>query len=177
MKKNIQLCIAYVVLITTIKSTHANIKQMGDNVQYALPAIAFSSTLLQSDFEGTMQLLKSFATSSLTTELLKKTTRKERPDKSNKFSFPSGHTSAAFQSASFIHFRYGLSYAIPAYIAASFVGYSRVHEKRHDIIDVTAGAALGIFSSWYFTTRKEDKSALIPTFSQDGILLNYIHSW
>jgi hypothetical protein len=31
--------------------------------------------------------------------------------------------------ASFIHERYGLKYAIPAYVAASFVGYSRVESK------------------------------------------------
>jgi membrane-associated phospholipid phosphatase len=48
--------------------------------------------------------------------------------------------------------RYGWIYGIPAYVAASFVGYSRVEEKAHYAHDVLAGAAIGILSSYLFTT-------------------------
>ena len=67
-------------------------------------------------------------------------------------SFPSGHTSAAFSGASFIHFRYGLKYGIPLYCLASFTGYSRIHANKHHIEDVMAGAGIAILSSWYFTS-------------------------
>jgi len=54
--------------------------------------------------------------------------------------------------AAFIHQRYGWEYGIPAYVAASYVAYSRVQADKHFVEDVIAGAAIGIFSSLYFTT-------------------------
>lgn len=163
-------------LFAFTRMTSADIKEMGDKVQLAIPTVALTSTLLLGDFQGTKQLVKSFAASQLTTEALKRITRKERPNHSDRLSFPSGHTSASFQSASFLHFRYGFKYAIPAYMAAAFVGYSRIHAKRHDIVDVTAGAALGVFSSWYFTSRKE-KPAIQPVPLADGVAIRYSASW
>lgn len=77
----------------------------------------------------------------------------ERPDHSNDNSFPSGHTSTAFQGASFIHLRYGFLKGLPAYGVATFVGYSRVHADKHYVSDVVAGAALGTLSTYLFTGR------------------------
>jgi len=81
---------------------------------------------------------------------LKLITDKERPN-GDKYSFPSGHTSISFQSAAFMHKRYGFKKSIPLYAAASFVGYSRVESDNHYVEDVIAGAAIGIVSSFYFT--------------------------
>jgi membrane-associated phospholipid phosphatase len=47
--------------------------------------------------------------------------------------------------------RYGWEYGIPAYVAATFVAYSRVESKQHYTHDVIAGAAIGIGSSYLFT--------------------------
>lgn len=68
--------------------------------------------------------------------------------------------------ASFIHERYGLEYAIPAYVAATFVGYSRVQAKKHYIHDVLAGAALGSATSFYFT--KPYKGATVTPVADSG---------
>ena len=54
--------------------------------------------------------------------------------------------------AAFIHERYGWKYAVPAYIAATYVGYSRVEADKHYVEDVVVGAAIGIVSSFVFTT-------------------------
>ena len=70
--------------------------------------------------------------------------------------FPSGHTSAAFQGASFIHYRYGLKKAIVPYIAATFVAYSRVYSEKHYLHDVLAGAFIGTFSNYYFVSKYKD---------------------
>ena len=59
---------------------------------------------------------------------LKRITNKERPNGGD-YSFPSGHTSAAFTGAGFIEKRYGLKVGIPAYILASYVGWSRVYSN------------------------------------------------
>jgi len=69
------------------------------------------------------------------------------------FSFPSGHTSAAFQGASFIQLRYGWRAGLPAYAGATFVAFSRVYADKHFVSDVVAGAALGTLSSFLFTDR------------------------
>lgn len=48
--------------------------------------------------------------------------------------------------------RYGWEVGLPAYVLASFVAYSRVKSDYHYAHDVVAGAAIGIGSSWLFTT-------------------------
>ena len=128
------------------------IEKAGDLLQILLPGIAYGSTFYLDDSEGRIQFYKSFTANILVTYGLKHVIEKDRPNGSSK-SFPSGHTSAAFQGASFIHKRYGLEYAIPAYIGASFVGYSRVESNQHYVEDVLVGAAIGIASSFYFGTR------------------------
>ena len=50
------------------------------------------------------------------------------------FSFPSGHTSAAFTGAAFMDYKYGLKYGLPAYILASFVGWSEYMQKNMIIL-------------------------------------------
>lgn len=126
------------------------IETSGDIIQILIPAVAYGTTFYLDDKEGRMQFYKSFFTTIAVTQGLKFTIDKDRPNGSEQ-SFPSGHTSAAFQGATFIHQRYGLNYGIPAYIAASFVGYSRVEADKHYIEDVLAGAAIGAASSLYFT--------------------------
>lgn len=129
-----------------------DIERAGDIIQIAIPAIAYGSTFYMDDPEGRSQFYKGFATNFAVTHGLKHAINKERPNGGD-HSFPSGHTSAAFQGASFIHKRYGAKYAIPAYVGATFVGYSRIQADKHDTTDVIAGATLGTLSSWYFTTE------------------------
>ena len=93
---------------------------------------------------------------------------KERPDKSNEHSFPSGHTSTTFQSAAFIHKRYGFKYSIPAYALAGFTGFSRINAKKHDGWDVFVGAVIGIGSSYLFTTEYQKEHLELTFNSEDG---------
>ena len=46
-------------------------------------------------------------------------------------------------AATFIQQRYGWQYGLPAYVAASYVGYTRVASDQHYLEDVLAGAAIG----------------------------------
>jgi membrane-associated phospholipid phosphatase len=127
----------------------------GDVLRVALPAAAYTLTFTRHDQEGRRQFYKSFATSVSTTWVLKETVRKERPDGSGDDAFPSGHTSAAFQGAAFIHRRYGIRSAWPAYVLATYTGWTRVDSDKHDTADVLAGAAVGIGSSFIFTKRRD----------------------
>jgi len=129
-----------------------SVEKSGDALAVLIPAIGLGSTLFYEEgYEGSLQFFESFATAQLTTVVLKNVTNKERPNGACCKSFPSGHASAAFMGAAFIQERYGLKYAIPAYVGAVWVGHTRVHAKKHYWVDVLAGAAIGVASSFYFT--------------------------
>jgi membrane-associated phospholipid phosphatase len=74
---------------------------------------------------------------------LKQATRRARPEGSG-YSFPSGHTTVSFASATVLERHFGWKVGIPAYAVAAYVGASRVENKRHFVSDVIFGAALGI---------------------------------
>ena len=121
----------------------SSIEKAGSVVAVAIPAIAYGSTYYKDDKEGRQQFYRGFGTTVATTYALKAVIDKERPNGEDDNSFPSGHASAAFQGASFIHRRYGLEYSIPAYLGAGFVGYRMMDSGDHWASDVVFGAVLG----------------------------------
>ena len=164
-----------VVLAQPCYADSSSVEKAGNIVAIAIPAIAYGSTYYMDDKPGRQQFYRAFGTNAAATYGLKAVIDKERPNGDDNKSFPSGHTSAAFQGASFIHKRYGLEYSIPAYVGAGFVAYSRLEADEHDAVDVLAGAALGVASSWYFTKNYNDQLYISPTVSPDyyGLTVNY----
>lgn len=149
-----------IVLILCVLLAHpivsiADSERAGDVLAVALPLAALGLTFHHEDRPGRWQFARSIGVSALSTVALKQAVDKERPDGDCCDAFPSGHTSTAFVSAAFMHRRYGLKVAVPAYIAATYVGYSRVDADRHGTEDVLAGAAIGFLSSWFLTSRLE----------------------
>lgn len=89
--------------------------------------------------------------------LLKNAIRRHRPchgitgvaaliEPSDKFSFPSGHTAAAFVFAAVLAAFYPLL-ALPAFVLATLIGLSRVMLGVHYPGDIVAGAVLGLLSA------------------------------
>lgn len=138
-----------------------NIEKAGDIVQILIPTTAYMTTWAIDDKAGRDEFYVSFAGNILATHGLKRAIQRERPNKADNHSMPSGHTSASFHGATFIHKRYGLGYAIVPYIGAAFVGYSSVYSKWHYRSDVYAGALLGSAFAWFFTTPYESKERTI----------------
>ncbi len=128
------------------------VERSGDFLFVALPAVALGTTLIKDDSKGTWQFAKGFLTNAALTMTLKLLIDKERPNMENNNAFPSGHTSVTFQSAAFIQRRYGWKYGIPAYVLSSYTGFTRVNADKHEVIDVLAGAVIGIGSTYLFTT-------------------------
>lgn len=93
--------------------------------------------------------LVSFARMEVATYGLKYSINAKRPNGGGQ-SFPSGHSAAAFMGAEFIRKDCGLAWGIPAYLAAGWVGYTRVESHNHYWRDVLGGAAVGIASNYDF---------------------------
>lgn len=71
---------------------------------------------------------------------------RERPDSSNHRSFPSGHASGTFATATVLQRHYGWKAGVPAYAVAGYIATSRLNEAKHYLSDVVFGAAVGILA-------------------------------
>lgn len=78
------------------------------------------------------------------------------------YSFPSGHTLAAFETAVSI-LLYHKKWGIPAMVLASLIALSRLYLFVHFPTDVLSAMALGIFIAWYVhrTLEKYDFSDIL----------------
>lgn len=145
------LVICLLCSLATDGQTRKKIETSTDILMFITPVSGFVSSLVIGDYQGTKQIVLSGATNLAASFLLKYTIKKERPDHSNYHSFPSAHTSIAFQGASFIQRRYGWKWGAPAYLLSAYVGWGRTYAKKHDWWDVVGGAAIGTASTYIFT--------------------------
>lgn len=94
--------------------------------------------------------------------------RRDRPDGSG-LSFPSGHASASFATATVLERHFGWKAGAPAYALATYIGASRLQENRHFASDVLFGAAVGITAGRAVTfDRARKRVALAPVVVPGG---------
>jgi len=98
---------------------------------------------------------------------IKGTVRRSRPEGGG-YSFPSGHTTAAFATATVLQRHFGWKVGLPAYGAATYVAASRVQGKRHYLSDVAFGAALGVVAGRTVTMPGGHKMMLGPIATELG---------
>jgi hypothetical protein len=111
--------------------------------------------------------------SQATTQGIKYIAGRTRPDGTDR-SFPSGHTSSAFATATVLQRHYGWKVGIPAYALASYVGASRLNANKHFLSDVAFGAALGIVAGRTVTVGiGSTKFALAPIAAQGGVGIGF----
>ncbi|SFO48207.1 undecaprenyl-diphosphatase [Chitinophaga sp. YR627] len=134
------------------------ISNTNDYVNVAIPAGLLVAGIIDHNpdmRQNALYVASSTATTFLLNTLIKKLVKRPRPFISNTHltavyqptstSFPSGHTSSAFSSATALARAYPKWYVIaPAFLWSSAVGYSRMYLGVHYPSDVTAGAMLGV---------------------------------
>ena len=114
-----------------------------------------------------------------------------RPDSSNFYSFPSGHTAQAFIAAEFMRQEYKHKspwYGIAAYAVAAGTGYLRMYNNKHWFNDVLAGAGIGILSTrvsyWLYPKIKnlfvkeksgEINTVVMPMYQNGAVGLGLVH--
>lgn len=120
--------------------------------------------------------------------IVKNNSHELRPDSSDYYSFPSGHTAEAFLSATFLFEEYknvSIWYGIGGYLVAGTVGYLRVYNNAHWLHDVVAGAGFGIASAeltyWLYPVLKRTffpkscgRKMIVPVAEEHGLGLAYI---
>jgi len=145
-----------IVLLATLLgakvATADTAQKVGDVGAIALPVAGLAAAAAHRDGKGVLQLAEAYAATMTVVYILKPVVDRQRPDGGSQ-SFPSGHSASAFAGAAFLQRRYGWSYGVPAYAAATFVAWSRVESKRHYASDVIAGGAIGIAGNLVFTRR------------------------
>jgi len=100
--------------------------------------------------DRSMIFLMSQVFMNITVTSLKHIMHQQRPDGSNYYSFPSGHTANAFAGAEFMWQEYkdvSPWLAASGYLAAATTGYLRLYNNKHWLSDVVAGAGIGIAST------------------------------
>ena len=156
----------------------SSIETSGTAVAIALPLTAAGIALWKHDKQGFFQLGAATALTVGSAFLLKHVVHEERPDHSDNQSFPSETAALAFAPAQFLWSRYGWQYGAPAYLAAGFVGYSRVEAKQHHWWDVVASAGLSwgfnrIFTSHYFPPNLYGSASVRSSGAQISLTYNW----
>ena len=151
------------------------IQTSGDVLFIALPTAATTGSLLDGK-KQTRQFMFQHLTVAAITLGFKGVVDRERPDGSNHHSFPSGHTSTTFSSASFIAHQYGWRAGVPAYLLASWTGYSRVYARKHHWSDVIAGAGIGLLTHDAFFHRT-NVGNITPFIGPDHTGFKWRYDW
>lgn len=152
----------------------SNISDVG---AYSLAASALALPTIRSDWQGLRQAAYSMGTAEGISLGLKSVIKERRPDGSDNNSFPSGHSTLAFASATTLYRRYGWEVGLPAYAVASLTAYARVDARKHHWYDAVAGAAFGVGSGWFFTDAFNNQVQLTPWADSKSVGMTVAMPW
>lgn len=97
---------------------------------------------------------QALATTFVVVNTLKHVTNENRPDGSGSDSFPSGHAALAFTSAAVLDSSQpGKGWL--GYLAAGFISWTRVEDRKHYWRDVIAGAVIGQVIGKQFAVKNQ----------------------
>lgn len=144
----------------------------GEVLTVSLPLTALTATFTLDDPQGRSSLVTSYGLAMSAAYVLQRSVERERPDGTDDLSFPSMHATSAFSGAAFLQRRYGWDVGLPAYLSASYVGWSRVNAEKHYVSDVLASAALAwSLNHWLVPESDAGQFAVMPT--EGGLALAF----
>ena len=120
------------------------------------------------------RLVRAQIVAQVTTQAIKFSVQRTRPD-GTALSFPSGHTSASFATATVLHSGFGWRVGLPAYAVAAWVGASRMERQRHYLSDVVVGATIGILAGRSVTIGKgAARFEMSPMAAPGGVGISFV---
>jgi membrane-associated phospholipid phosphatase len=102
-----------------------------------------------------VDMARSYLYSTALVGVLKVTVDRTRPD-GDKYSFPSGHASAAFSVAPVISYHFGIVAGTVAYACAVTTLMGRMEDRRHYLSDVVFGATVGLAMGEAVVAQRRD---------------------
>jgi membrane-associated phospholipid phosphatase len=99
---------------------------------------------------------------------------RSRPDGSDRYSLPSGHTASAFATATILQRRFGWKVGLAAYGFGAYVATSRLSANKHHLSDVLFGAAIGVAAGRTVTVgrgKAQFNLGVTPTLGGAAIVL------
>lgn len=170
--------LAIILLLIQIRSfaQREYVERSADILCLAPAVTGLAKACAEDDWQGVLKLGLSSATGIALNYGLNASIAKDRPQMpenpgwSDRHSFPSTHTMAAFDGSTFLIRRYGWKWGVPAYAVSTYVAWSRIHSGQHNIWDILGGAAVGVGSALLYTRpRIKDKELVIaPATFGDG---------
>lgn len=115
-----------------------------------------------------MDLLRAQILTEGLVQAMKYSVRRERPDGSNRLSFPSGHAAITFAGATVLERHLGWRQSALAYSIAAYVAASRLHDNVHYLSDVVMGAAIGTIAGRTVTQHGREVWTLVPAAMPGG---------
>jgi hypothetical protein len=121
--------------------------------------------------------LEAIVGTAITVFTLKGAVRRDRPDNSDQYSFPSGHTSTVAASAIVLQEFYGWKAGVPMFLLTALTAASRMSVDAHWFSDTVAGAGVGVLIGHAFSRshldlleKKRDEASKVARVSRPMIL-------
>lgn len=156
--------------------------EFGDFVGTGL--VGLGAVALQSAFDENeshwVSHLRALGWGTLILYTMKYSFGRQRPGNSDSHqSFPSGHTTTAFLTATSLTYAYGWKAAVVAYPIAVYVGLTRLSEDAHWGSDIVAGAYLGYWAGRSFfidevKTKAGPQSYFFPILGPEAPGLGWV---
>lgn len=146
----------------TAKRQHTKFADFGKS---AMPLTALGVSLLKKDWLGAVISQGLAHGLYVTNRKFEHKIDKRRPC-GCKGAFPSGHMIMYATSSSYLHYRYGWQYGLPAYVATAAFSYDRVRNKAHSWGDMLGTFAISNILTYIITPRLNEEVEYLPNFDE-----------